>query len=417
MAKELPRIEPKCRMCSEAWVGLGMTGKPGTTATSLHDSGSFLVKHGFKGSGFYALVDKKVNYKPKEYSRKCGTAVPISFGLEGHRSNFKISPNGHPRCEFTSGQTFGKAEYLNRKCGCHRHLDDCKKIFPWDRAATSHPVDDPLHREAKQSTTKQIQKQATRPRKQKKSSRKDLQPRGTGCNQIKSRRTCCNSIDSRYESHGFLDSKNNSITHYFGGSICLPVRAGKTFSTVAASTCEPELMLQRQERMREVGTCGDRPSLVTPIAPVPPLQDDSTPVVNINRNWSSNASELSFRNSITDIHGATLSLGEKVQPTLRGCRVQEKSQALYDHLTIWPGAKRGSPRILCSVYTQGNKEKIPNQVGIWHTWGQTCDKFIFWTDEPLPARFKLPYQVVDHGTEAYNNMWSKVNRSSEGATE
>ena len=66
---------------------------------------------------------------------------------------------------------------------------------------------------------------------------------------------------------------------------------------------------------------------------------------------------------------------------------------LFDHIHVAP-TQKGKPRILCSIYTnsedgsiykaQGeSKPRDPYQRAQWLTWGNKCDRFIFWTDAPL----------------------------------
>lgn len=90
---------------------------------------------------------------------------------------------------------------------------------------------------------------------------------------------------------------------------------------------------------------------------------------------------------------------------------------LFDHIHVAP-TQKGKPRILCSIYTnsedgsiykaQGeSKPRDPYQRAQWLTWGNKCDRFIFWTDAPL--KNGLPYRVVKTpGGESYYNMWAKV---------
>jgi hypothetical protein len=89
-------------------------------------------------------------------------------------------------------------------------------------------------------------------------------------------------------------------------------------------------------------------------------------------------------------------------------------QPLIDNLQVWPGAQKGKPRIFCMIYTmkgvggQTNQSRLPLQTAQNTTWAGGCDRFTFFSDEPLEDG--LPHVVVepDFGKESYNNMWAKV---------
>jgi hypothetical protein len=96
---------------------------------------------------------------------------------------------------------------------------------------------------------------------------------------------------------------------------------------------------------------------------------------------------------------------------LKRCPPREHPwEPLIDNLLIWQGAVKGTPRIMCMVYTvkgEHKKPRAPLQQAQFKTWATRCDKFLFFTDEDLGA---LPHQVVTPlvGKEEYTNMWQKV---------
>jgi hypothetical protein len=80
------------------------------------------------------------------------------------------------------------------------------------------------------------------------------------------------------------------------------------------------------------------------------------------------------------------------------------SDQLLDKIQLWMGAVKGTPRIMCMVYTtSAQRTKMEAQ---YRAWGADCDGFVFMSDAEEEA---LPAIRLEHkGPEEYANMWQKL---------
>jgi glycoprotein-N-acetylgalactosamine 3-beta-galactosyltransferase len=89
-------------------------------------------------------------------------------------------------------------------------------------------------------------------------------------------------------------------------------------------------------------------------------------------------------------------------------------EPLINNLRVWQGAKKGTPRIFCMVYTMSgtggvhNIPRSPQHKAQFLTWSGSCDKFLFFTDKELHQDY--PHYVIKplKGGESYGNMWQKT---------
>ena len=95
--------------------------------------------------------------------------------------------------------------------------------------------------------------------------------------------------------------------------------------------------------------------------------------------------------------------GSKMARAARCKAKGTKNELATAPLTVWAGAKKGSPRLFCMVYTTANRvQKINAQ----KEWAQRCDKHIFMGDQDLP---ELPMvKLRFEGPKTYLNMWRKL---------